>query len=157
MATTWKPAFTWKQSSPERKSILLAGNFFGKILSLPQDRELCYYVFLTNSCASSLHWQTPQRPICRQLTQRHLDRLWAVGLQEALSNKANWATVSWTVIVCSARFSQGPHSFLGPWWALLEAALTLSGHWGTVSGSEAIIYWMVPWRPQRVKAASKRT
>lgn len=42
----------------------------------------------------SLHWQTPQRPICRQLTQKHLDRLRAVGLQEALYNKANWATVS---------------------------------------------------------------
>lgn len=107
--------------------------------------------------APSLRWQTPQRPICRQLTQKHLDRLWAVGLQEALYNKANWATVSWTVIVHSVRFSQGSYSFLGPQWALLEDVLTLSGHWGAIWCTEAIIYGMIPWRPQRVKATSKRT
>ena len=126
------------------------------VVTLFPSPELRTVWYIPNKRASSQGWQTPERLICRQLTQRHWDCLWAVGLQEALYNKANWDTVSWTVIVHSARFSQGSHSFLGPWWLLLEAPWTLSGHWGAIWCTEAIIYWMVAWRPQRVKAAFKK-
>lgn len=147
-AATWKLAITWKLESPERKHQSFWLGISGKIISSPGLRTLLWC--LPNKfLSSSLHWQTPQRPIYRQLTQKHLDRLQAVGLLQALYNKVNWATVSWTVIVRSARFSQGSHSFLGLWWALLEATLTLSGHWGVVWCTEAIIYWMVPWRPPK--------
>lgn len=123
----------------------------------PQDWELCYDVFLTDSCASFPALANPSKTNLQAVDSEASRSSQAVGFLQALHNKVNWATVSWTVIVRSARFSQGSDSFLGPQRALLEATLTLSGHWGAVWCTEAIIYRMVLRRPQRVKAVSKRT
>lgn len=156
MATTWKPAITWKLESLERKNQSFWLRISYKIISSPGLRTLLWCL-LTDSCASFPALANPSKTNLQAVDSEASRSSQAVGFLQALHNKVNWATVSWTVIVRSARFSQGSDSFLGPQRALLEATLTLSGHWGAVWCTEAIIYRMVPRRPQRVKAVSKRT